>query len=54
MSFKELRGLSETPDQKKKAAEGFESRLREHEKRFQNEERRLSPTANFYERRYGR
>lgn len=52
MSFKELRNLSETPEQKAKAAEGFEARFAKHEKRFAEEALQLEPSDKFLERSY--
>ena len=52
MSFKELRKLIESEEARKKAAEGFEERQREREKRFAEEAKRLEPSAAWYERSY--
>lgn len=48
MTFKELRELTETQEQKDKAAEGFEERLKAYEKKFKYES--LEPSAEFYDR----
>jgi len=52
MSFKYLRGLSETDEQKAKAAEGFEGRLKDYEKKFTEESKQLTPSEKFYSRSY--
>lgn len=52
MSFKELRGLTETKKQKEDAASGFENRLKEYEKRFLEESKQIDPSNDFYERSY--
>lgn len=52
MSFKALRQLTETDEQKAKAARGFAERLKSYEKRFADEARQLTPSERFYERSY--
>lgn len=52
MSFKALRNLKETPEQQARAAEGFEARLKEHERRFTKARQALEPTERFYRRSY--
>lgn len=52
MSFKDLRHLTETVEQKKNAASGFEERLKAHEKRFKEDAEALEPSKRFYERTY--
>lgn len=53
MSFKVLRILRESKEQKLKAAEGFAERLAEYEKRFKAESDALEPRAEWYDRMYG-
>ena len=53
MSFKDLIGLTETDEQKRKAAEGFAERLAECEKQFKAESDALEPSAEWYDRMYG-
>jgi hypothetical protein len=52
MSFKTLRDLTETDEQKSKAAQGFAERLKAYEKRFADEAKQLTPSDRFYERCY--
>ncbi len=52
MSFKELRKLSETKEQKEKAAQGFDTRLKAYEKKFVEESKQLAPSDKFYSRSY--
>jgi len=52
MSFKQLRHLTETKQQKQKAAEGFADRLKEYEKRFVFESKINKPSESWYNRGY--
>lgn len=52
MGFKALKELTETDEQKAKAAQGFTERLKAYEKRFADEAKQLAPSDRFYERSY--
>lgn len=52
MSFKELKELQETEEQKSNAAKGFKERLAKYEKQFAAETKQLEPSNAFYDRSY--
>jgi hypothetical protein len=54
MSFKDLIGLTETDEQRRKAAEGFAERQAAREKKFRAEAEALEPSAEWYDRMYGK
>jgi len=52
MNFKELQRLAEQKDVKKQSVIGFTERLKDHEEKFEEKSKKLSPTDNFFARRY--